>query len=396
VRCGREGLVDPQGGGPEAARAPRDEGGAAGPGASREEGPALTSPRTVVPVTFAFDVGPRARSTPTAILCRAIGAPRRACAARTTGNPTEDHCMHLLTWPATALALVASLAAAAAPGPRPGQADGLRALDGEWLYVEDRTEGRASEQQGPPMSSRFALRVEEDALVMVRTQSADKRETRIALDGSVSELADGGSRSRVSGLWKDGAFEFVTELVRPSDDARTGLIVREFRPTAEGLLVRVMVDPPDGLDSLALYRHPQEIPLPAPAKAVIADMDWLTGAWVGARGSSSTEERWTPPLGGAMLGVSRTVKNGAMSAFEYLRIVERDGGLVYVAQPNGRPPTEFVLTELSGTRAVFENPRHDSPQRIVYELSGEGRLSASIGYIKGGKPQRFEFERDGG
>jgi hypothetical protein len=55
-----------------------------------------------------------------------------------------------------------------------------------------------------------------------------------------------------------------------------------------------------------------------------------------------------------------------------------------------------VLTELGITRAVFENPRHDSPQRIVYELSAEGHLSASVGHIKGGRPQRFEFTRESG
>lgn len=35
------------------------------------------------------------------------------------------------------------------------------------------------------------------------------------------------------------------------------------------------------------------------------------------------------------------------------------------SQPNGAPPTEFVVTELGPTRGVFLNPRHDSPQRIV-------------------------------
>jgi hypothetical protein len=85
-----------------------------------------------------------------------------------------------------------------------------------------------------------------------------------------------------------------------------------------------------------------------------------------------------------------------MVAFEYLRVVERDGGLVYVAQPGGGTATEFVLTELSGTRAVFDNPRHDSPQRIVYELSEDGRLTASVGFMKGGKPKAFAFEREGG
>src|SRR5262245_5243099 len=35
--------------------------------------------------------------------------------------------------------------------------DGLRALDGEWLYVEDRTEGRTLERWSPPMSSKFSM-----------------------------------------------------------------------------------------------------------------------------------------------------------------------------------------------------------------------------------------------
>jgi len=81
--------------------------------------------------------------------------------------------------------------------------------------------------------------------------------------------------------------------------------------------------------------------------------------------------------------------------FEYLRIVEKDGGLVYVAQPGGKTATEFVLAEFGKTRAVFENPRHDYPKRIVYELSAEGGLSATIGQLKGGTPTRFEFKREG-
>lgn len=96
-----------------------------------------------------------------------------------------------------------------------------------------------------------------------------------------------------------------------------------------------------------------------------------------------------------MLAISRTVNStGRMSAFEYLRVVERDGGLVYIAQPNGNAPTEFILTELGPKRAVFDNPRHDYPKRIVYELSAEGTLTATIGFTKGGTPRKFEFKRE--
>lgn len=301
--------------------------------------------------------------------------------------------MHLRMWLATALALLATLGAASAvlaSSARPAQDDGLRALDGEWIYVEDRTEGRPSEEQQPSMSARVELRVEEDAVVLVRSDG----EIRMALDGSATDIAREGRISRYSGAWKDGAFAYECEPVREPGDSRTGGLIRwELRVTEEGLLARVEID--SGWKSVALYRHPEDIALPAPAQAAIGDLEWLAGAWVGTRGKSSIEERWSPPLGGAMLGVSRTVKGGKMVAFEFLRVVEHDGGLVYKAQPGGATPTEFVLTELGSSRAVFENPRHDSPQRIVYERSAEGGLSASVGYAKGGRPQRFEFGREG-
>lgn len=303
--------------------------------------------------------------------------------------------MHSSLGFASALALLATLVAAApplAPSARSSQVEGLRALDGEWIYVEDRTEGRPSEEQQPSMSGRFTLRVEEGALVLVRRDG----EVRIALDGSATEVAGKSTITRYHGAWRDGAFEYVTELVRVSDDSLVGLFRTELRATADGLLARVAVESPATLDSVALYRHPQDIALPAPAEAEIDAMAWLAGAWVGAMRQASIEERWSPPLGGAMLGVSRTVSRGSMVAFEYLRVVERDGGLVYVAQPGGAPPTEFVLTELASARAVFENPRHDYPQRIVYELSAEGRLTASIAHAHGGRPQRFEFTREDG
>ncbi len=277
------------------------------------------------------------------------------------------------------------------------RADDLKALDGDWLYVEDRTEGRALEDQQPGMSPRFGMRVEEDAVIVLRGQGAERREIRVALDGSVSEVAGERSNTRYHGAWKEGALVYDTEIIRPADNSIATLIRTEFRPTTEGLLVTVLLNPPSEARSVALYRHPQDIEMPTPAKAVASDLAWLAGAWVGTRGTGGTtsiEERWSPPLGGAMLCTSRTVSRDRMVAFEFLRIVERNGGLVYIAQPNGGPATEFVLTECSDTRAVFVNPRHDFPQRIVYERTEAGGLTASIGFAKGGKPRTFEFTRE--
>lgn len=297
------------------------------------------------------------------------------------------------TWLAAAPVLLASFGvslAAMAPGAPAAQDDGLEELDGEWIYVEDRTPGRAPEDQGPPMSPRLRLRVDEDAVVWVRARG---REDRMPRNGSITEEPEGGAVTTRTGAWRDGLFEYETKTVRVEDGERLLLLTKSFEVVPEGMLVHIAIDPPDGYRAVALYQHPEDIELPTPAEAGIDDLAWLAGAWLAAGETSSTEERWSPPGGGAMLGVSRTVKNGRMVGFEYLRIVERDGGLVYVAQPGGNPPTEFVLTGLGAQRAVFDNPRHDSPQRIVYELTAEGRLVASVGFLHGGRPHRFEFAR---
>lgn len=279
------------------------------------------------------------------------------------------------------------------------QADDLRSLDGEWIYVEDRTEGREPERMGPPMSSKFSIKVEEDLnAVILNGHGSGHRDVRIALDGSPTEIKEPATISRYRGEWKENTFEYEVSFERLKNTGTQGIerIRRSFRMTNDGLLVSVMVEPPIVKDSVGLYRHAEDIELPTPASAKIESLGWLAGDWVGTRSTgASNEERWSPPLGGAMLAISRSVNtSGKMFAFEYLRIVERDGGLVYIAQPGGKTPTEFVLTEITDSRAVFDNPRHDYPKRIVYELSSDGSLNTIVGYMRGGTPKRFEFKRE--
>lgn len=278
------------------------------------------------------------------------------------------------------------------------QANDLRELDGEWIYVEDRTADRELEKMGPPMSSRFSIDVEDSLeAIVLNGHGSGHRDVRIVLDGAFTEIREKSTTSRYRGLWKENTFEYEVSFERQTGGEAKGIerIKRSFRITPEGLLVSVSVEPPIVSDSVGLYRHAEDIPLPTPVVAKIESLGWLAGDWVGTRSTgSSNEERWSPPLGGAMLAISRSVNtSGKMFAFEYLRIVERDQGLVYIAQPGGKDPTEFVLTEMTDQRAVFDNPRHDYPKRIVYERTQDGSLHTTIGYMNGGTPRRFDFKR---
>ena len=125
----------------------------------------------------------------------------------------------------------------------------------------------------------------------------------------------------------------------------------------------------------------------------IADLAWISGDWQTPSGQKAQiEEHWTAPAGASMMGLSRTVAQGKTVEFEYLRIEQRADGIYYVAHPKARcPGTDFKLTSLTGKEAVFENPEHDFPKRIIYRKSADGSLVASIDGGPGTKTLLFSF-----
>ena len=83
-----------------------------------------------------------------------------------------------------------------------------RGVDGDWIYVEDRTEGRTLEQLGPPMASSFSMRVEEGAVILNGHGSGHK-DVRVALDGSVTERPD---EDKTCPLYTSDAADCLTRL----------------------------------------------------------------------------------------------------------------------------------------------------------------------------------------
>lgn len=135
-----------------------------------------------------------------------------------------------------------------------------------------------------------------------------------------------------------------------------------------------------------------QTPAATPAQT-ISELSWLAGDWqTAAGGRSQTDEHWTHPAGGSMLGMSRTVAGGRTHEFEYLRIEQRENGIYYVAHPKARcPATDFKMTRLTATEAVFENPAHDFPKRITYRKTAEGSIVASVDAGPGSKSFTFTY-----
>ena len=147
------------------------------------------------------------------------------------------------------------------------------------------------------------------------------------------------------------------------------------------------------LGALTLVDLERRVAIVQPAASLPA---WMAGCWSGTRDGERFHERWTLADGSTLLGVSHTVKAGKLTAFEFLRVIVRNAQPVYVAQPGGAPPTEFLATTVTADQIVFENPGHDYPKRVIYRRSGADRLTASIdGGAGSGERVEFAMAREG-
>jgi hypothetical protein len=140
---------------------------------------------------------------------------------------------------------------------------------------------------------------------------------------------------------------------------------------------------------LTLVAHAQA---PA-AKPTLQDFAWLAGHWRIEQGDRLVDEQWMAPSGGLMMGMARNVQAGKVREYEFTLLrQERNGDIVYVASPSKQTQTTFKLTSLRAGEAVFENPEHDFPKKIVYARQSDGSLLAAIeGPGRDGKLRRVEY-----
>jgi Domain of unknown function (DUF6265) len=109
------------------------------------------------------------------------------------------------------------------------------------------------------------------------------------------------------------------------------------------------------------------------------DVAWLTGCWSQRTATgTTTDEQWMAPSGGSMMGMSRNVRDGRTVGYEFVRLVQREGVLVFMAMPSGQAPAEFSGTSVSDQGFVVENPDHDFPKRIEYLKNGPDSLIANV------------------
>ena len=308
------------------------------------------------------------------------------------------------TRPLAAACLVLLCAHAAAAQDRPD-------FSGAWVASGDSSAVNAAGKPLPPVwGAQFTIEHQGPVLKLRRTFTGGPAVITYKLDGSETtsrmpgRLCEADSGATWTASWNGQAIAIAMLGALPANGKPMKMDVRSTLRLESPDTLRVEVaarvaNQPEPRVSSSLYKRDSAAAArietaAGGAKATLAQVAWISGVWARESGVTLLEERWTPGAGGSMIGVSRTIRDGLMSAFEFLCIVERDGSLVYQAMPNGRSPaTDFTLTTIDENTAVFENPAHDFPKMIRYARKEDGALEAVISGARGSKPVVFRFQR---
>lgn len=126
---------------------------------------------------------------------------------------------------------------------------------------------------------------------------------------------------------------------------------------------------------------------------------WMAGCWEQVDGDSWTEECWSAPRAGIMLGGARSGEGDRLAFWEAMQIAldvtASDGAvapMAFFAAPRGARRTMFIWAPEAGDGVTFINMANDYPQRIRYRPEGD-MLVAEIAMADGGKAQRWRYRR---
>ncbi len=128
----------------------------------------------------------------------------------------------------------------------------------------------------------------------------------------------------------------------------------------------------------------------------LARLAWLEGEWQRDTRRGVAIARWerVPDVG--LVGEAAIIPTGTDTEIpgEALLLVTMGADTFYIARPAENPyPTPFRLVSLTDDTAVFENPTHDFPQRIIYRRISDDAMTASIeGPGDDGQVRRVDFE----
>jgi len=106
----------------------------------------------------------------------------------------------------------------------------------------------------------------------------------------------------------------------------------------------------------------------------------LLGRWADESRQNDFYEFWKESENG-LTGTGVVMSQSDTVYIEHLEILKREGDWYYSAKidrQNNGDPVYFKSEKVNDSLFVFENPEHDFPQKIVYDLQASGELLITI------------------
>jgi hypothetical protein len=129
-------------------------------------------------------------------------------------------------------------------------------------------------------------------------------------------------------------------------------------------------------------------------KEKIKSVNWLLGKWESNVYQGSLSENWKKSNDSTFQAESLFIKEKDTLHFESITLQQKGQELIYTATVKGQnndKPVSFKMTSETAKKLVFENPKHDYPQKITYTLINKDSLVAEISGTQLGKPSSEKF-----
>jgi hypothetical protein len=128
------------------------------------------------------------------------------------------------------------------------------------------------------------------------------------------------------------------------------------------------------------------------SKIVVAD--WLLGNWENKSDDGDLLETWKKVNDSIYDGESYFIKGKDTLHFEKIQIKQKGEALYYIATIKGQnddQPVTFKYNDTIEKQLVFENPKHDYPQKISYSQITKDSIVIQISGSQQGKPSSSKY-----
>jgi hypothetical protein len=122
--------------------------------------------------------------------------------------------------------------------------------------------------------------------------------------------------------------------------------------------------------------------------------NWFIGTWENATNEMTMKEIWKQETDSSFSADSFIIVQKDTVFYEKVDLIQRNDSLFYIVSvknQNNEKPVSFYLTTTNESELVFENQKHDFPNKITYYKITNDSLVATISGLKDGKMSSETF-----